>query len=447
MKEVIIDSTTARNIINESKFSPFHFTVFILCLLTTTGEGYNIFLYGSVLPLLSKEWSLSSIQAGIIGSYGLIGMTLGSFVFGWIADKVGRKKVIIASVVLFSVFTALCGFATSSVSFSWFRFIAGLGIGGLLPNVIALTTDYSPKASQNTMVAIMLCGMQLGGILGPVVSMATFSWHVVLWMGGIPLLLLPFMFRYLPESLNFLIRKGRKEQVTKVLNLIKPDFIGTSIVLRNEQETREKPKVSSVFQEGRARNTVMFCTAYFMSLLMIYGLGTWLPELMIRTGYDLSSSLVFPIVLNVGCILGTFLFAIIADKWMDTKRLLIILYVVAAISLILLGFKYSTIVLYILIFITGACTYGTQNIVNAFVSQFYPSHIRSTGLGLCNGIGRMGAIFGTSFWGILLQWNLSPQANFLVFAIPCIIASTAFYIAKSINYPDQPETTSLSKSC
>lgn len=434
MKEVIIDPTTARNIINESKFGPFHFTVFILCLLTTTGEGYNIFLYGSVLPLLSTEWSLSSIQAGIIGSYGLIGMTLGSFIFGWIADKIGRKKVIITSVVLFSVFTALCGFATSPVSFSWFRFIAGLGIGGLLPNVIALTTDYSPKASRNTMVAIMLCGMQLGGILGPVVSMATFSWHAVLWMGGIPLLLLPLMIKYLPESINFLIQKGKKDQVVKVLSSIKPDFTGTSVVLRDEHEDKEKPKVSSLFQGGRARNTIMFCTAYFMSLLMIYGLGTWLPELMIRTGYDLSSSLIFPIVLNVGCILGTFLFARIADKWMNTKKLLIILYVVAAISLIFLGFKYGTLVLYILIFITGACTYGTQNIVNAFVSQFYPSHIRSTGLGLCNGVGRMGAIFGTSFWGILLQWNLSPQANFLVFAIPCVIAAMAFYIAKENHY-------------
>jgi AAHS family benzoate transporter-like MFS transporter len=440
MPKVIINPTTAKNMINNSKLSLFHFTVFILCLSATMGEGYNIFLYGAVLPLLTKEWSLSSVQAGIIGSYGLIGMMLGSVIFGWVADKVGRKSVIIICVTLYSLFTVLCGFAASPVSFSWLRFLAGLGIGGVLPNVIALTTDYSPKALQNTMVAIMLCGMQFGGILGPAISMATmnkFSWHAVLWMGGIPLLLLPFMLKLLPESLTFLIHKEKTEHVRKVLSLLQSDIDLNEIVVIDEHRIEEKPRLISLFRSGFARNTTMFCIAYFMSLLMIYGLGTWLPELMIRTGYDLNASLIFPIVLNVGCILGTFLFAIIADKWLGAKKLVVILFLIAAASLILLGFKYHVMVLYTLIFITGACTYGTQNIANAFVSQYYSSHIRSTGLGLCNGIGRLGAIFGTAFWGILLQWNLSVQADFLIFAFPSFIASLAFFVAKD-NYSGQP---------
>lgn len=433
MSEVAINSTTVKNVINEHRLSLFHFTLFILCFLTTTGEGYNLFLYGSVLPLLTKEWSITSVQAGIIGSYGLIGMMIGSIIFGWIADKIGRKKVILASVFIFSLFTALGGFAGGPVSFSWFRFIAGLGIGGALPNVIALTTDYSPKTMQNTMVAIMLCGIQFGGILGPAVSMLTmqnFSWHAVLWMGGIPLLLLPFMAILLPESYTFLLHKGKTEQIRQVLTRIKVDSILDNKIVIDEQKDERQPQIKMILQEGRALSSIMFWMAYFMTLLMIYGLGTWLPELMIRTGYTLSSSLIFPIVLSIGCILGTFLFAIIADRWLRAKKLLVILYILGAISLILLGFKYSTWILYIIIFITGACIYGSQNIANAFISQYYPSHIRSTGVGVCNGIGRLGAIFGTTFWGILLQWNLTSQANFFVFAVPSLIASLAFFIAK-----------------
>lgn len=433
MSEVIINRTTTRGIIQESKFSLFHFSLFIFCFLTTTSEGYNLFLYGAVLPLLTKDWSISSVQAGIIGSYGLIGMMAGSIIFGFIADKIGRKKVIMLSVILFSFFTILCGFANGPTSFSWFRFIAGLGIGGALPNAIALTTDYSPKALQNTMVAVMLCGIQLGGILGPAVSMATmenFSWHAVLWMGGAPLILLPFMVRLLPESYSFLLQKGETEKVKKILSKIRPDFMKDKIIIPDESKKRERPALNMLFQEGRALSSMMFWIAYFMTLMMIYGLGTWLPELMIRTGYNLSSSLTFSIVLSVGCIIGTFLFAFITDKWLSPRKLLIILYIIGAVSLVLLGMKYSMPVLYLVIFITGACIYGSQNIANAFISQYYPSQIRSTGVGICNGLGRLGAVFGTAFWGILLQWNLSPQTNFFVFAIPSLIASLAFFFVK-----------------
>ena len=436
MSETVINTTIVKDVISNSKFSMLHFTVFILCLFAIMGEGYNIFLYGAVLPLLVEEWSLSPAQAGIIGSYSLVGMMLGSMLFGWLADKVGRKNVIMVCIAFYSVFTALGGFASSSELFSWYRFFAGLGIGGVVPNVIALTADYSPRNLQNTMVSIMLCGMQVGGILGPAISMATmnnYGWHAVLWVGSVPLLLIPVMLKYMPDSVDFLIHKRQTEQIRKILKSIKPDFDLKKIVLEDEGKTKVKPGIKSLFQGGRAKNNVIFCVAYFMSLLMIYGLGTWLPELMIRTGYDVSASLVFPIILNVGCILGTFIFAVIADKFLAPKKLLVILFLIAAGSLVLLGFKYSTIILYILVFITGACTYGNQNLANAFVSQSYPSSVRSTGLGLCNAVGRMGAIFGTAFWGLLLQWNLPSYAVFVIFAIPALITAASYFMADNVN--------------
>lgn len=433
MLETKISSAAVRGIVSDSKFKLFHFYVIFLCFLIITGEGYNLFLYGSVLPLLTQEWSISPVQAGLIGSYGLIGMMFGSIIFGYIADKIGRKKVIMLSVVLYSLFTALCGFAGGPVLFSCFRFIAGLGIGGALPNVVALATDYSPKALRNTLVALMLCGMQVGGILGPVVSINTmdsFSWHAVLWMGGIPLVLLPFLYKYLPESISFLLTKGKLEQVKHILAKIEPSYANIQEIVVEEARNEEKGQIKSLFQEGRALDTCLFWIAFFMTLLIIYGLGTWLPELMVQAGNSLSSSLVFPIVLNVGGIIGTFVFARIADKWLRPKTMLVILYFLGALSLILLGFKYSMPVLCLVISVTGACIYGLQNLINPFVSQFYPAHIRSTGLGLCMGIGRLGGIFGSAFWGALLQSNLSVQANFFIFAIPSVIAALAVWLVR-----------------
>ncbi|MDR1321873.1 MAG: aromatic acid/H+ symport family MFS transporter [Gracilibacteraceae bacterium] len=380
--------------------------VFILCFFITTGEGYNLFLYGAVLPLLKAEWSLSPSQAGFIGSSSLVGMMLGSILLGVMADKVGRQKTLLLSVALYSLFTFLGGFAHSALAFTVYRFLCGIGIGGALPNVTALAADYAPPRLRNTLVAVVLCGIQFGGLLGPAVGIFTaqrFGWRAVLFFGGVTVILLPFMWKYIPKQ-------GPA------------DMSGPA-----NQGGEER---ANIFRTGHPRNNIMFWLAYFMTLLMIYGLGTWLPELMMRGGASLNGSLVFPIILNVGCIIGTFILATLADKWIKPRILLIILYLAGALSLAALGWGHSIPALGAIIFVTGACTYGTQNIANAYVSQYYPPAIRSTGLGWCNGVGRLGAVFGTAFWGFLLEWELSQPVIFLVFAVPALLAGLAFGLVK-----------------
>jgi len=433
MHETVIDTIYIKNAINDSKFNSLHLAVFVLCLLSMIGEGYNIFLYGSVLPVLVAEWSLSSVQAGLIGSYGLIGMMIGSAAFGWMADKVGRKVIIMVCVALYSIFTALGGFAPDAVLFSVFRFMAGLGFGGVIPNVVALATDYTPKRLQYTLVPFVPSGMQIGGMFGPIVSLATidrYSWRAVLWIGGIFILLIPIMAKFMPDSAEFLVRKKKVPQIKKVLKSMDKELNYDDMHLSDESNTGKKSSIKSLFVRGRALNSIMFCCTYFMSLLILFVLGTWLPALMIRMGYEFNASLIFPIILNVGCIIGIFIFTRIADKLIPVKKLLIILFIIAACSMTLLGFKYATIILYILVFITGACTYGTQNLTSAFVSQYYPAHMRSTGLGVCMGAGRVGAFFGTTLWGIILQMNLPPYMNFMMFAIPALIAAGSLFIVK-----------------
>lgn len=169
----------------------------------------------------------------------------------------------------------------------------------------------------------------------------------------------------------------------------------------------------------------MIWIAFFMCLLMINGVTTWLPNLMFNAGYALGSSLRFVIIFNVGAIVGTLILGSLADKW-GVKKVLVPMFIISAISMTLLGFKTNMWILYLIVAITGACTMGAQNISYSFVSQYYPPLMRSTAVGFASGIGRIGGIVGPTFGGILLSLNLSIQMNFISFAIPGIIAAIAF---------------------
>ncbi|MDR1320867.1 MAG: MFS transporter [Gracilibacteraceae bacterium] len=383
----------------EEKLERRHIIIFVICLIIVTGEGYNLFLYGAVLPMLSDDWSLNSSQAGLIGSASLVGMAAGSVFLGQIADRLGKKKALFLSVLLYSLFTLLCGLAPGILTFSLCRFICGIGIGGALPCVTALIADTAPPNLRSAMVSLVLCGMQIGGLLGPLASMVTaenFGWRAVLWLGGLTLLLLPFIYKYLPDPNGVSMKKNVRRGGIKILTI------------------------------GGKKNFALFCLAYFMNLLIMYGLGTWLAVLMIRSGVSVAASMTAMIFLNAGCLAGTVFFAVIISKWKQLRYLIIILFIVAAIALITLGYQHHYIMLLLIVSIVGACTYGNQNLVNAFVSQYYPAEIRSGALGLCNGAGRLGAIFGTVFWGVLLESPLSLPVIFFIFAVSALLAGAAF---------------------
>ena len=417
-------------VVNEGKFNRFHIGLLICCCFIIVFDMFDLVIYSSVIPILMKEWSISPVQAGAIGSYGFFGMMLGAIFFGILADKFGRKNILILSVVLFSIFTFLCAFAPGPTMFSIFRFIAGVGIGGVLPNVIALLTDYSPKHMHNKMVSIVMCCFSVGGILAALIGIyfiPLMGWKSVYWVAALPLLLIPLMVKYFHDSPAILLMKGRINELRIVLSKVNDKISLPSdveFILSTEKEDSGSP-VLALFKNKRALGTVMIWIAFFMCLLMINGVSTWLPNLMFSAGYPLGSSLSFMIVLNIGAIIGTLILGGLADKF-GVKKVLVPMFIIAAISLTLLGFKNNMAILYLLVFITGACTMGAQNISYSFVSQYYPSLMRSTAIGFASGIGRIGGIIGPTFGGILVSLNLSAQMNFLSFAIPGILAALAF---------------------
>ena len=419
-------------LIDEAKFTPFHWGVLFWCLMIIIFDGYDLVIYGVALPLLMQEWALSAVQAGLLASTALFGMMFGAMTFGTLSDKLGRKKTIMICVAIFSGFTFLGAFATNPVEFGILRFLAGLGIGGVMPNVVALMTEYAPKRIRSTLVALMFSGYAIGGMTSALLGawlVPQFGWKIMFYIAIIPLVALPLIWKFLPESLMYLTNKKEIEQTRTIVQKISPSqqLNGDTEFVLNEVTKGDEAPVKALFQQGRMFSTFMFWIAFFMCLLMVYALGSWLPKLMIQAGYSLGASMIFLFALNIGGMIGAIGGGALADRF-HIKKVVTIMFICGAAALILLGFNSPQIVLYTLIAVAGAATIGSQILLYTFVAQYYPSTVRSTGMGWASGIGRIGANVGPVLTGALLTMNLPHQMNFFAIAIPGVIAALAIFM-------------------
>ncbi|WP_321284109.1 MFS transporter [uncultured Vibrio sp.] len=426
--------------VDNAKFNQFHWKVLFWCTLIIIFDGYDLVIYGVVLPKLMSQWALDPYVAGMLGSAALFGMMFGAMGFGMLSDKLGRKKTILMCVVLFSAVSAINGLASTPWQFGILRFIAGLGIGGVMPNVVSLMTEYSPKKSRSTLVALMFSGYAVGGMMSAGLGIwivPRFGWEIMFFLAAVPLALLPLMIKYLPESLTFLVTQNREQEARELLAKVEPNCdINQDSVLFVSSAEKAKAPVLELFRDGRMFSTLMFWTAFFCCLLMVYALGSWLPKLMSVAGYGLSSSLMFLMILNVGAIIGAVGGGWLADRF-SLRSVLVCFFILGSISLVMLGYNNPTWVLYTLVGIAGAATIGSQILLYAYVAQYYPTNIRSTGLGWASGVGRNGAIFGPMVGGTLLAMALPHQVNFLVLAIPGIIATISMILVDR-NFSSKP---------
>ncbi|BDR15889.1 MFS transporter [Vibrio sp. STUT-A11] len=426
--------------VDNAKFNQFHWKVLFWCTLIIIFDGYDLVIYGVVLPKLMSQWGLDPYVAGMLGSAALFGMMFGAMGFGMLSDKLGRKKTILMCVVLFSAVSAINGLASTPWQFGILRFIAGLGIGGVMPNVVSLMTEYSPKKSRSTLVALMFSGYAVGGMMSAGLGIwivPRFGWEIMFFLAAVPLALLPLMIKYLPESLTFLVTQNREQEARELLAKVEPNCdINQDSVLFVSSAEKAKAPVLELFRDGRMFSTLMFWTAFFCCLLMVYALGSWLPKLMSVAGYGLSSSLMFLMILNVGAIIGAVGGGWLADRF-SLRSVLVCFFILGSVSLVMLGYNNPTWVLYTLVGIAGAATIGSQILLYAYVAQYYPTNIRSTGLGWASGVGRNGAIFGPMVGGTLLAMALPHQVNFLVLAIPGIIATISMILVDR-NFSSKP---------
>lgn len=429
IKEMIMQYIDVHKVADEAKFNKFHAKVLAWCFVIIIIDGYDIAVAGAALPSIMTGMGVDASTAGFMASSALFGMMFGAIFLGALSDKIGRRLTIAICVFLFSVFTAAAGLTHDPITFSILRFFAGLGIGGVMPNIVAQMTEYSPKKIRSLMTTFMFSGYAIGGILAAVIGkqfILQFGWQVVFFAAGVPVLLLPFILKSMPESLAYLLKKHNEQDLIKVVQDIEPNFQFENSYQFNQPDKSEHAKtpMAQLFQQGRALSTVMFWGAYFTGLFMVYALSTWLTKLMAMSGYSLGSALSFVIALNVGAVIGAVGGGWLADKF-HIKWVLVSMYALGSVFLYLMTWKMPTEILYFNIAMVGACTTGAQIVAYAYCGQFYPSAIRATGIGMAAGIGRMGAILAPLLIGFIVALNLPIQQNFMVISLAGLIGAVA----------------------
>ncbi|MFW0756390.1 MFS transporter [Pseudomonas sp. H11T01] len=414
----------------ESKFNRFHGLILFWCVLILIIDGYDLAVVGAALPAIMKDMNIDPTSAGIMAGSALFGTMLGAIFLGTLADRIGRPKMIAICVALFSIFTAGAGLTSDPISFSISRFIAGLGIGGVLPICTAQMGEFSPLKLRTRLVTLVFAGYSVGGILVALTGkqlIESHGWQWVFYVALLPVVLIPMILKTMPESIAYLLKTGRQDELRAIARKIDPTLIIDENTLMTGNATvleKQEAPVRNLFKDGRGFSTVMIWAAFMTGLFMVYALNSWLTKLMAMAGFSLGSALNFVIVFNVGAIVGAIGGGWLSDK-LNIKHVLVCFYIVGAIALTILGYTRSTTLLFPVVFIVGASTLGTQLLAYAYAGDFYPSSIRSTGVGFASGVGRIGAIVAPVLIGWLVSLNLPLEKNFMAISLAGLIGAVA----------------------
>jgi MFS transporter, AAHS family, 4-hydroxybenzoate transporter len=418
--------------IEQQPVGGFQVRLLLTCAAVLFLDGFDTQAIGYVAPALAKEWGLTKAALGPVFSAGLFGLMIGALVFGPLADRVGRKKIIIFSTLAFGIGALVTAFVQDVGMLLAIRFLTGLGLGGAMPNAVALTSEFSPHRRRATMVMIMFCGFSVGAALGGLLAAALipqFGWRSVFVVGGIaPLLLAPVLTFRLPESVRFLALTGRApERVAELLARINPKAAlapGTLFVV-HEPRLAGLP-VLHLFRDGRTLATLLLWVVFFMSLLDLYFLSNWLPTVLNDLGASVSASAVIGSMLQVGGVVGTFALGSVIDRF--SFRALALVYLMAVFAIGAIGqLGHSVVFVTMAIFAAGFCIVGGQIAANALAATFYPTSMRATGVGWALGIGRVGSIVGPLVGGALLTMKWSTGSVFVAAATAALCAALAAF--------------------
>jgi AAHS family benzoate transporter-like MFS transporter len=407
------------------------YLVLFLCFCAILSEGYDVGVMGAVVPALMVDvnWHLSPVQIGAMGSAALFGTLFGSWFISVLSDLMGRKFLLISCVALFSLSMLAAAVAPTPVVFSVARFIGGLGLGGVISVASALTVEYSPTHRKNLNFALMYSGYSLGALLSALAGMAFLpgaGWRFVVGVGAAPLLGLPLLMRLLPESLEFLVAKGRLDDARKLARRLGvvgeiPAASGTSAVKASVREV-----FVEVFSTRNRAATLTLWLAQLAVVMVIYGLGTWLPQIMRKVGYDLGSSLSFLAVFMLSSAIGGIAIGRIADRC-GARLTLVSCYVIGALSIAALALKGSLTVNYILVACAGFGSIGVAMVQLGYIANYYAAHARASATGWAVGVGRLGAMAGPLIGGVLVAQHLDVAWNFYVFAAAALVAALAIF--------------------
>lgn len=402
--------------------------VILLCFVSIVFDGYDLVVFGAVVPklLAFQEWGLTPVQIGAIGSYALAGMFIGAILIGYLTDVVGRRKVMMGSVAVFSVLMLLTAWAPTPELFGLFRFLSGLGLGGVIPTAIALTVEYSKSGRRNFNNALMFSGYAVGGILAALLSLAFLSsigFRGMFAIGGLPLILvLPLLSKFLPESPAYLAANGRRAEAESLIDEYGLDQLQPAAPTGGK---KQHGRFRTLLTGRLLAATLLFSLAGICGQMLVYGLNTWLPQLMVIANYSLASSLSFLLTVNIGAVVGVIVSSRMADIF-GPRQVTVVSFACSGIALVLMGTGIMPLpAMYLMVAVVGFGSIGAQILINGFVATYYSDVIRATALGITLGVGRIGAVLAISGGGVLVAATLGDFINFSVWAIAALIGIVA----------------------
>jgi AAHS family 4-hydroxybenzoate transporter-like MFS transporter len=421
-----------------SRIGPLQVRVFVLCMACLIMDGFDVQAMGYTAPAVLAEWGHDRSVMGPVFAAANFGVLVGALFFSMIADKIGRRPVIVYSTLFFSVMTIATAYAQNLEQLLWLRFIAGIGMGSIVPNATALVGEFSPKASRVTLVMCITVGFTVGAAVGGFVAawmIPVFGWRSVFVFGGVvPFVIAIVMQISLPESLQFLaVRKRRLDQLARWLKQLAPELrIDANTQYVSNETSRSGVPFWHLFREGRAMFTTLLWIVNFMNILMLYSLSNWLPTLVTGMGYEQQTAVLVSTLLQVGGTIGTFGLA-----WLIARRgfspVLITSFAVAVLSIAMIGQPgMSLTLLSVVVFIAGWCVVGGQPALNAMSAGYYPTYLRATGVGAGLGIGRIGAIVGPYIGGVLIGRQWGSEELFYAAAIPALISTVVMLVMRAV---------------
>ncbi|HET9360560.1 MAG TPA: MFS transporter [Vicinamibacterales bacterium] len=435
------------DVLGNSTIGPLHMRVFVLTMASLIMDGFDVQAMSYVAPAVVADWGIGRDALRYVFPAANAGVLVGSLVFSVVADKIGRRPVLVGATLFFAVMSLATATAQDVTQLLWLRFIAGIGMGCIIPNSTALIGEFSPARLRVTLMMCITVGFTAGAAIGGFVAawmIPAFGWRSVFVFGGaVPLVVALAMLWGLPESLQFLaVRRRSRPTLVRWLKELDPRMqVDDSTQLIAQEQNREGAPFVHLFRDGRGASTILLWVINFMNLLVLYSVTSWLPLLINAMGYETRTAVLIGAVLQTGGTIGAFGLA-----WLIARGgfmpMLTGTFAVATLSIAFIGQPgLSLTALGVIVFVAGWCVIGGQPGINALSATYYPTSLRSTGIGWGLGIGRIGAIVGPYIGGVLIGQKWTEQQLFWAAAAPALVTTLTFVMLSfTMKLPEKART-------